>query len=86
MLENCEEYLYQGSTKRDLATSTTGASVVTVAAACSCIDKEATYETTQENHKSELKMVGCGRFYLQRLLILRKTQTNQNQKRTRVLS
>ena len=84
MLENCEEYLYQGSTKRDLATSTIGASVVTVAAACSCIDKEATYETTQE--KSELKIVGCGRFYLQRLLILRKTQTNQNQKRTRVLS
>ena len=79
MLENCEEYLYQGST-------IIGAPVVTVAAACSCIDKEGTHETTQENHKSELKIVGCGRFYLQRLLILRKTQTNQNQKRTRVLS
>ena len=86
MLENCEEYLYQGSTKRDLATSTTGASVVTVAAACSCFDKEGTLETNQENLKSELEIVGCGRFYLQRLLILRKTQTNQNPKRTRVLS
>ena len=79
MLENCEEYLYQGST-------IIGAPVVTVAAACSCFDKEATDETTQESRKSELKFVGCERFHLQRLLILRKTQTNQNQKRMRVLS
>ena len=49
MLENFEEYLYQGSTKRDLATSTTGAPVLAVAAACSCIDKEGTHETNQES-------------------------------------